>query len=72
MVYFSVLGNEEDINSAKEGLDRAHGFIRKEIGHKIQMKFTPELRFVYDDTAQKAAHISELLEEAKKNAKPNN
>ena len=68
VVYFSVLGGEQEIKSAKDGLDNAHGYIRKEIGHKIQLKYTPDFRFVYDDTLQKAAHITELLEKAKKNA----
>lgn len=65
-VYFSVLGNKEETAQAQEGLDRAASFIRKQIAQKIQMKFTPQLRFEYDDTIKKAAHIIELLEQAKK------
>ena len=65
-VYFSVLGNEEEIAQATEGLIRAGSFIRKKVAEKVQLKYTPQLRFVYDDTLKKAAHISELLEKAKK------
>jgi ribosome-binding factor A len=71
-IYFSVLGSQEDIDHAMEGLSSALGFIRKEISHKLQMRATPLLRFVYDDTLQKAAHISELLEQAKKNERTDN
>ncbi len=66
VVYFSVLGKEEEVAQATEGLAHAAGFIRSQIGHKIQMKYTPQLRFEYDDTIKKAAHITELLEQAKK------
>ena len=71
VVYYSVLGNEEDKNNAQEGLTHAAGFMRTQIAHKIDMKFTPQFRFVYDDSASKAAHITELLEQAKKQENEN-
>jgi ribosome-binding factor A len=66
VVFFSVLGNEKEIAEATDGLTHAASFIRKQLSQKVQMKFTPQLRFEYDDTIKKAAHIMELLEKAKK------
>ena len=66
IVFFSVLGDENDVTQATDGLNHAASFIRKQLGHKLQMKFTPQLRFEYDETIKNAAHIMELLEKAKK------
>ena len=58
-VYFSVLGG--DPKETKKGLDSAKGFIRREIGKRIRLRFTPELSFVVDKSLDYSAHIQELL-----------
>ena len=45
----------------KKGLDSAKGFIRREIGKRIRLRFTPELSFVVDKSLDYSAHIQELL-----------
>jgi ribosome-binding factor A len=44
-------------------LVRASGFLRREIGARLGIKHTPELSFVWDDTAERAARVETLLEE---------
>ncbi len=44
------------------GLNRAHGFIQKELGRQIEMKFTPKLVFRPDDRFEEAQHVEEILD----------
>jgi ribosome-binding factor A len=46
-----------------EGLRRASPWLRREVGRALQMKKTPELRFFYDDTADRAERVDQLLRE---------
>ena len=69
-VYISVL----DPNTEKEvmrGLRSAASFLRREIGHKLQLRYTPELQFASDDSSAYGAHILEVLRDPTK-VKPAN
>jgi ribosome-binding factor A len=60
-VFISVYGG--DRAGTLKGLESAAAFIRSELGRRLRMKFIPELLFRYDDTAERGAHIMELLHE---------
>ncbi|NSW90730.1 MAG: 30S ribosome-binding factor RbfA [Firmicutes bacterium] len=60
-VYISVLGNEEDKKNAIEGLKNAAGFIRREIGHRIKLRYTPELIFELDNSIEQGIYINKLI-----------
>lgn len=62
-VYFSVLGNENDIGKTGEILRRASGFIRGELGRKLRIKRVPRLSFKYDDSFDKGMKIEMLMRE---------
>jgi ribosome-binding factor A len=62
-VYVSVLGDEDERAATLEGLRSSHGVIQARIAAETRMKRTPTLTFHYDDTIEKGARISELLEE---------
>jgi ribosome-binding factor A len=62
-VYVSVLGDEDERAETLEGLRSSHGVIQARIAAETRMKRTPTLTFHYDDTIEKGARISELLEE---------
>ena len=64
-VYFSVLGDKEKIAMGEQGLNRARGFVRKLIGQRIRMRFTPEIEFIYDRSVEYSMRIEEALEELK-------
>ena len=67
-VYVSVLDKEQEQDVLK-GLKSASGFLRRELGHALQLRYTPELQFFGDDSIQHGAHILELLrKEEEKNA----
>jgi ribosome-binding factor A len=63
VVHVSVLGSDEERAAALEGLASAHGLLQREIGRQLRMKRTPELRFVADETALRAARLEALIEE---------
>lgn len=59
--YISVLGDEKMQNDVIAALKNAAGFIRKEIGHRINLRITPEFSFVLDNSIEYGAHINEVL-----------
>ncbi|MBR9990859.1 MAG: 30S ribosome-binding factor RbfA [Gemmatimonadetes bacterium] len=63
-VFYSVMGSDEDRDSAAEGLRAAAGYLRTEIGRRMHIRRAPELHFTYDDTQRHAMHIERLLQEA--------
>ncbi|MCE3265382.1 MAG: rbfA [Solirubrobacterales bacterium] len=62
-VYVSVLGSAEERESALEGLRSAHGFLQARIAAEMRMKRTPTLTFEYDESIERGARLSRLLEE---------
>ncbi|MDO5062328.1 MAG: 30S ribosome-binding factor RbfA [Peptostreptococcaceae bacterium] len=60
-VYISVLGN--DAASVMEGLTNAAGYVRKEVGRELNIRYTPEIVFRLDDSIEKGAYMSKLIRE---------
>lgn len=63
-VYVSIMGNDEEKKNALEGLKSAAGFIRREVGHRIQLRYTPEVQFELDNSIEHGAYISKLINDA--------
>ena len=59
-VYISALDKSQEKDVLK-GLKSASGFLRRELGRALQLRYTPELQFIGDDSIQHGAHILELL-----------
>ncbi len=59
--FISVLGKEDEQKGAMDALKSASGFIRKEVGHRINLRNTPEFTFVLDNSIEYGAHINEVL-----------
>ena len=59
-IYISALdkGGEEQV---LKGLKSASGYLRRELGRSLNLRYTPELTFVRDDSINKGAHILEML-----------
>ncbi len=62
-VFVSVLGNPGERRRTLKALDAAHGYLQRRIGMELRIKHTPQLQFVYDDTAEKGIRISKILDE---------
>jgi ribosome-binding factor A len=61
-VYVSVLGDPEARESSLEGLRSAHGFLQRRVAGELNLKNTPTLEFVYDDSIERGVRISELID----------
>lgn len=61
-IYVSVLGNEKDKKETLEGLENAKGFIRREIGNRINLRYVPEPIFNLDDSIEQGIYISKLID----------
>jgi len=60
-VYYSVLGGEEERLSARDALRRSKGFIRKELGKVLRIRYSPDLAFLYDASYERGSRIERLL-----------
>jgi len=65
-VYISILGNDEEKKATMKGLTNAAGFIRRELGRKIELRYLPEVIFELDRSIEHGAYINKLLNEVKK------
>lgn len=63
-VYFSTLDPNADPQPVQQGLDKASGFLRSQIGRSIKVRHMPELRFLHDDRAAIGDEISSLIDGA--------
>lgn len=61
-IFFSVLNG--DPKEIAKGLRSSAGFLRREIAQRMNLRITPELTFVYDESITYGAHISKLLNQA--------
>jgi ribosome-binding factor A len=65
-VFFTVLGAESAARDAREGLQRAAGFLRSSLAHRLSTRSVPELHFEYDESVERGARLSRLIDEAVK------
>ena len=63
-VFFSSMAGREHADSALVGLQQAAGFLRRALGRRIRTHSTPQLRFVFDESLERGADLSKLIEEA--------
>jgi ribosome-binding factor A len=63
-VHVSVLGTPAEQEATLEGLRSAHGFLQGRVASELRLKRTPELQFELDHTAEQAARLERLIEEA--------
>lgn len=63
-VFVSVLGDDDAVSSTMRALNEARPYIRHEVGERTDLRFVPDIEFVSDTSAARAARISKLLREA--------
>lgn len=64
-VYFSVFGGQESRDEAFNALNKASGFVRRELAGRLVLKRTPSLTFYFDDTLDRGNRIAELIDAAR-------
>ncbi len=63
-IYFTLLGNSEDMRETTAALNHAAGFLRRALKRRLVLRNVPELRFYYDESVEKGARISGLIDRA--------
>jgi ribosome-binding factor A len=69
-VYFSLIGDETEILRAQAGLDSAKGFIKREIGFRLDLKHVPDLVFRHDPSLEEGRRMEKLLRKIKEDGSP--
>jgi len=69
-IFYSVLGQEQDYARTRDALDSALSFIRRLIGQRIKMKFTPEIIFKEDHSTEYSIKIEEILDQIRSSDEP--
>jgi len=64
-IYFSVTGTPAERERSTEGLNSAKGYVRRELGRRMRLKYTPDITFQFDPSIEYAIHIGEVIEQLK-------
>ncbi|MSP52894.1 MAG: 30S ribosome-binding factor RbfA [Gammaproteobacteria bacterium] len=63
-VYFTVLGEQNEIDLAQEALDNAAGFLRNRLAEEMNLRKTPKLTFIYDKSSADGLRLSAKIDAA--------
>ena len=61
VVFYSVLGNDKAKKDSQLALEKASGFLQKEIGTALQLRYTPKLAFRLDDSLEQSMEVDKVL-----------
>ncbi|MEY4437541.1 MAG: hypothetical protein RL100_1005 [Actinomycetota bacterium] len=64
-IYYTVYGSDEEKKQSAEIIERNRGLIRREVGHNLNIRLTPTVEFVLDEIPETAAHMNDLLAQAR-------
>lgn len=70
-VFVSVYGNEKSCSDTIEALKNAKGYIRKELGKSLKIRYIPELIFEKDQSIEQGIYINKLIDEVMHKEKEN-
>ncbi len=70
-VYVSLFGDEESKKNSFEALKNSSGYLRKEIGSRIKLRYTPEIIIEMDNAIEHGMYIDSLIEKTKDNKNDN-
>lgn len=63
-VWYSTLADATKIAEVEQGLQKASGFLRRELGRRVRIHTTPQLHFIHDTSLERGADLSKLIDEA--------
>ena len=67
--YISVLGNQEAKEATIRGLNSAEGYIRRQLARNLNLRNTPEIRFILDESIEYGVNMSKKIDEVTKGMK---
>jgi ribosome-binding factor A len=69
-VFYTVLGDDKARKASARALERAIPFLRRQIGSRLRLKRTPELKWIYDESIAGQDRIEQLLNEIRESPHP--
>lgn len=63
-IYVSVLGDEHEKKNTMIGLANAQGFIRRQVALRVNLRNTPELKFILDESLEHGMRMEKLIDQA--------
>lgn len=63
-VFFTSLGDADDVADSVKGLQHAAGFLRSELAHRMKLRVVPQLQFKYDESVERGMRLSSLIDAA--------
>ena len=64
--YISVMGSDEEKKDTIAGLRSAEGYVRRQLAKRLNLRNTPEIQFVLDQSIEYGVHMSRLIDEVNK------
>lgn len=64
-IYISIYDSDEEKEQSIKGLESAKKYIRSLLGKRLDLKFTPEIKFFFDESIEEGIRISKLISEIK-------
>lgn len=61
-VYYTIIGDADQLQQAQEGLERARGYLRRELAARLRLRVVPQLEFHHDTALEQGRRIDELLD----------
>lgn len=68
-IYFATEKGAEKQKAAREGFERARGYIKRELAQRLELRYMPDLKFFYDDAIDRGARIEKLIKMVNENDK---
>lgn len=63
-VFFTLLNQGHPLEETLAGLNRAAGYLRSQLAHRMRLRVMPQLHFVFDSSVERGVQLSHLIEEA--------
>jgi len=63
-VFFTILGDAEQLEQSTAALRHATGFLRTQLARRMRLRTVPQLEFVYDASVERGVRLSKLIDEA--------
>jgi ribosome-binding factor A len=66
IIYISVIGDDQQRKDSVEHLEKAKGYIKKQLSSRLVVRYMPEIHFEYDVLLEQERHVSELIQQLHK------
>lgn len=68
-IFFSVVGDQIRIDEARAGLNSARGFIKREVGMRMELRYVPEISFAHDPSLETGSHMERVFAKIRRSEK---